>query len=124
MLNARLLIRDIVEHSDSAVFRMDKPGVGDSEGVCSTTDFATELESYRRAFAALRTDARINPSRIVVVGISNGGGVAPLVAKDADVAGPILPDCGTTSPTPSMGARQRSITSFSVSIWQRRGPGK
>jgi hypothetical protein len=32
MLNARLLIRDIVEHSDSAVFRMDKPGVGDSEG--------------------------------------------------------------------------------------------
>jgi pimeloyl-ACP methyl ester carboxylesterase len=87
-----LLIRDIVEHSDSAVFRMDKPGVGDSEGVCSTTDFATELESYRRAFAALRSDARINPSRIVVVGISNGGGVAPLVAKDADVAGYVAVD--------------------------------
>jgi hypothetical protein len=52
-----LLIRDIVEHSDGAVFRLDKPGVGDSEGVCSTTDFSTELESYRRAFAVLRADA-------------------------------------------------------------------
>jgi pimeloyl-ACP methyl ester carboxylesterase len=87
-----LLIQDIVEHSGSAVFRLDKPGVGDSEGVCSTTDFATELEGYRRAFAALRADARINPKRIVVVGISNGGGFAPLVPGDAEVAGYIAVD--------------------------------
>jgi pimeloyl-ACP methyl ester carboxylesterase len=86
------LIQDIVEHSDSAVFRLDKPGVGDSEGVCPTTDFSTELAGYRRAFAVLRADARIDPTRVVVVGISNGGGVAPLVAGDADVAGYIAVD--------------------------------
>ena len=87
-----LLMKDVVEHSGSAVFRLDKPGVGDSEGVCSRTDFSTELESYRRAFAVLRADARIDTNHIIVMGISNGGGVAPLVAADTSVAGYVAID--------------------------------
>jgi pimeloyl-ACP methyl ester carboxylesterase len=74
-----LLMADVIEHSDSAVFRIDKPGTGDSEGVCSATDFTTEFDGYRRAFRALRADRRIDPKRIIIMGISNGGGVAPLI---------------------------------------------
>src|SRR5262249_911837 len=64
----------------------DKPGVGDSEGDCARTDFVTELEGYRRAFAVFRQHPRVDPARVVLVGISNGGGFAPLVAGEAPVA--------------------------------------
>lgn len=80
------LIIDLVTRSGAHVWRVDKPGVGDSEGRCDQTDFALELQAYRRAFQAMRTDARTDTGRLVVVGISNGGGIAPLV-PDAPVAG-------------------------------------
>ena len=80
------LIQDVVRKSGALVYRVDKPGVGESEGDCGKTDFVTELEGYRRAFAVLRQDPRIDPARIVLLGISNGGGFAPLVAGDAPVA--------------------------------------
>ena len=81
------LLSDLAERSGAALVRVDKPGCGDSEGVCESTDFETELDGYRRAFAAMRADPQIDASRIVVVGISNGGGFAPLVAGEAPVAG-------------------------------------
>lgn len=80
------LVRDVVERSGTVVLRVDKPGVGDSEGVCEQTDFETELDSYRRSFAALRQHARVDPQRIIMLGISNGGGFAPMVPGDAPVA--------------------------------------
>lgn len=73
------LIIDLVTRSGARVWRVDKPGVGDSEGRCDRTDFETELQAYRLTFDALLSDPRTDPERIVVVGISNGGGVAPLV---------------------------------------------
>src|SRR5438128_6885376 len=80
------LIQDVVRKSGGLVFRVDKPGAGDSEGDCAKTDLATELEGYRRAFAAFRKHPRVDPARVVLLGISNGGGFAPLVAGDAPVA--------------------------------------
>ena len=82
-----MLLRDLAERSGATLFRLDKPGCGDSEGVCGSTDFLTELDGYRRAFTAMRSDRDIDINRIVVVGISNGGGFAPLVVGDASVAG-------------------------------------
>jgi pimeloyl-ACP methyl ester carboxylesterase len=81
------LLRDLIEKSGAIVFRVDKPGLGDSEGVCATTDFTTELDGYKRAFAAMQKHPRVDAKRIVVVGISNGGGFAPLVAGDTPVLG-------------------------------------
>jgi len=81
------LLRDLAERSGATLFRVDKPGCGDSEGNCASTDFLTELDGYRRAFAAMRSDPDIDTSRILVVGISNGGGFAPVVVEDAPVAG-------------------------------------
>jgi pimeloyl-ACP methyl ester carboxylesterase len=81
------LLRQVIEESGAVVMRVDKPGVGDSEGSCVDTDFETELSGYRAAFDALRSDQRVDPARIVLLGISNGGGVAPLVANGKPVAG-------------------------------------
>ena len=81
------LLQDVVRRSGALVFRVDKPGVGDSEGDCSRTDFVAELEGYRRAFAAFLRHPRLDPARIVLLGISNGGGFAPLVPLETPVAG-------------------------------------
>jgi pimeloyl-ACP methyl ester carboxylesterase len=82
-----MLLRDLAERSGATLFRVDKPGCGDSEGVCAATDFLSELEGYRKAWAALRADPEIDSGRTVVVGISNGGGFAPLVVGESPVAG-------------------------------------
>jgi pimeloyl-ACP methyl ester carboxylesterase len=80
------LLQDVIRKSGGLVFRMDKPGVGDSEGDCAKTDFETELDAYRRAFEVFRRDPRVDPARIILLGISNGGGFSPLVAGDVPVA--------------------------------------
>jgi len=63
-------------------FRIDKPGVGDSEGDCAKTDFETELAGYRAAFRSLEHYDFIDPHQIYILGISNGGGFAPLVPEN------------------------------------------
>jgi len=77
----------LIEQSGFATMRMDKPGVGESEGNCPTTDFQTELDSYRAAFASLGKYDFIDPSKIFVIGLSNGGGTAPLSVGTHPVRG-------------------------------------
>ncbi len=80
------VLREIVRTSGALVMRLEKAGVGDSEGDCARTGFDEELEGYRRAFAAFLRHPRLDASRVTILGISNGGGFAPLVAGDAKVA--------------------------------------
>jgi pimeloyl-ACP methyl ester carboxylesterase len=80
------LLREVVRKSGALVMRMDKPGVGDSEGNCARTDFETELAGYRAAFAAFLRDPRLDKSNLAIIGISNGAGFAPLVAQDTKVS--------------------------------------
>jgi pimeloyl-ACP methyl ester carboxylesterase len=74
-----------------SLFRVDKQGVGDSEGACGETDFESELAGYRAAFAALKRYEFIDADQVYILGISNGGGFAPLVpdsnAEHAQVRG-------------------------------------
>jgi len=77
----------LIEQSGFATMRMDKPGVGESEGNCPQTDFQTELDSYRVAFSSLSKYAFIDQDKIFVIGLSNGGGTAPLVVDDHPVRG-------------------------------------
>ncbi len=82
------LLFDLAGRSGFATFRMDKPGVGESGGPkCGDADFTTELDAYRSAFAALKDIPFLDTSRIYVLGLSNGGGFAPLVAGPAPVRG-------------------------------------
>src|SRR6266702_7224533 len=76
-----LVFRGLAQLSDFALFRMDKQGVGDSEGVCSETDFDSELAGYRAAFRALKNYDSIDSNRVYILGISNGGGFGPLVPE-------------------------------------------
>jgi pimeloyl-ACP methyl ester carboxylesterase len=81
------LIHEIAERSGFITVRIDKPGIGDSEGDCSQTDFATELAGYQDGFRSLASLDRVDPQRIFIIGFSNGGGFAPLVPGDAPVRG-------------------------------------
>ena len=74
-----LVFRGLAQVPGFAFFRMDKHGVG--EGVCAETDFDSELAGYRAAFRALKKYDFIDTKRIYMLGISNGGGFAPLVPE-------------------------------------------
>ena len=76
-----LAFRNLVTMPGYCTFRIDKPGVGDSEGDCAKTDFDTELAAYRAAFRSLANYDFIDSTQVYVLGISNGGGFAPLVAQ-------------------------------------------
>jgi pimeloyl-ACP methyl ester carboxylesterase len=81
------VFRAIAATGQFVLVRMDKAGVGDSEGDCAATDFDAELAGYRAAFKQMRSYTYVDPNKLFVFGISNGGGFAPLVAEGAPVAG-------------------------------------
>src|SRR5438876_3991448 len=76
-----LVFRGLAQLPQFVLFRMDKQGVGDSEGVCAETDFDSELAGYRAAFRALKNYDFIDSDRVYIFGSSNGGGFAPLVPE-------------------------------------------
>jgi pimeloyl-ACP methyl ester carboxylesterase len=84
------LLHGLATNSGFAMMRVDKPGVGDSEGICIQTDFQTELAGYRAALQAFRKLEFIDPERIFILGLSNGAGVAPLAAEGIEVKGYIV----------------------------------
>jgi pimeloyl-ACP methyl ester carboxylesterase len=85
------LIWDLASHSGYATYRVDKPGVGGSGGPkCGDLDFETELSAYRAAFAAMEQVPFLDTSRVYMIGFSNGGGFAPLVAQNKPVRGYML----------------------------------
>jgi dienelactone hydrolase len=84
------LLQTIATDSGWALLRVDKPGVGDSEGVCADTDLDTEIDGSRAALAWLRAQPGIDPARLVVMGQSFSGAFLPLVAGETPVAGYIV----------------------------------
>jgi pimeloyl-ACP methyl ester carboxylesterase len=76
-----IVFQHLAELPGFCLFRVDKAGVGDSEGDCAANDFVSELAGYRAAFRALKNYDFIDTSRVYILGISNGGGYAPLVPE-------------------------------------------
>src|SRR6478736_1545263 len=76
-----LILRGLAQTPGFCLFKIDKPGCGDSDGDCSQTDFDTELAGYRAAFRALKSHDFIDSDRVYIFGSSNGGGFAPLVPE-------------------------------------------
>ena len=71
--------------------RVDKPGVGDSEGPpCSEIDLQTELAGYSAALKQLSEMPGVDPQRIYVFGHSMGGVLAPYLSKVVPVRGSIV----------------------------------
>jgi len=80
--------------------RIDKPGTGDSEGPpCAESGFREELAGYQVALRALVADPAVDRTRVFLIGISSGGFVAPLLARDVPVAG--ISAYGTIAFTPT-----------------------
>jgi acetyl esterase/lipase len=82
----------LIEQSGYATLRLDKPGVGESQGDCAQTDFTTELSGYQAAFDAMFKYGFIDPANVFVVGLSNGGGTSALVPASiryADTSRPV-----------------------------------
>ena len=84
------MLQAIAQIPGFATVRLEKQGVGDSEGDCATTDFTTELAAYRQAFRHLKDYAFVDPERIFLFGMSNGGGFAPLVAQSTPIRGYVV----------------------------------
>src|SRR5437773_5576287 len=86
-----IVFQGLAQLTGFSLFRVDKQGVGDSEGNCAENDFESELDGYRAAFRALKNYDFIDTNQIYILGISNGGGFAPLVpesqAEQAQVRG-------------------------------------
>ena len=80
-------IKDLVEKSGMVVMRIEKAGVGDSEGDCGNSDFLTDLEGYRAAIRNLKAKPYVDTSKIVAYGSSMGSALAPLLANEFDLAG-------------------------------------
>ncbi|MDD3876088.1 MAG: prolyl oligopeptidase family serine peptidase [Bacteroidales bacterium] len=77
-----LIIADYFSTRGIAVLRFDDRGVGNSGGVFSTAtsmDFATDVEA---AVAFLRQHPRVDTSHIGLIGHSEGGMIAPIVASN------------------------------------------
>ena len=73
-----------------AALRLEKSGVGDSQGPpCATVDFEHESHSYDAALAALRANPAVDAKRIYLFGHSIGTMIAPRIAAEQRVAGVI-----------------------------------
>src|SRR5271165_4488340 len=82
-----ILLRRLIDQSGYATVRMDKPGVGESQGDCSKADFTTELSAYQAAFDEMLKYDFIDTTKIFVVGLSSGGGTSALVPRHHPVRG-------------------------------------
>jgi len=82
-----LIIADYLTHHGIAVLRYDDRGTAKSTGdfkTATSADFATDVKA---AVAYLKTRKEINAKKIGLVGHSEGGLIAPMVAADSkDVA--------------------------------------
>jgi pimeloyl-ACP methyl ester carboxylesterase len=78
-----LVLSDYLTRQGIAVLRYDDRGVAESEGdfsAATSKDFSTDVEA---AINYLRSRKEINKNKIGLIGHSEGGIIAPMVAKDS-----------------------------------------
>ena len=82
-----LVLADYLTRKGIVVLRVDDRGVGKSTGDrtnATTADFATDAEA---GVAYLKTRSEVDPHKIGLIGHSEGGLIAPMVAaRNPDVA--------------------------------------
>src|SRR5262249_55242727 len=68
--------------------RVEKPGVGDSEGgPFAQLDYTTELDIYRQALKQFKSLDDVDPDNVFIFGPSMGGAFGPMVACEIPVKG-------------------------------------
>ena len=78
-----LTLRTIMRDAGMQVVRIEKPGVGDSEGPsCGETDLEDDMAAFRAGIRAALADPGADPSRLYLIGGSVGGALAPILAAE------------------------------------------
>ncbi len=68
--------------------RVEKPGVGDSEGgPFAELDYTTELDIYRQTLKQLKEHGGVDKNNIFIFGHSMGGAFGPMIAAESQVRG-------------------------------------
>ena len=68
--------------------RVEKPGLGDSEGgPPDKVDFDTELDAFRQALLKTKSYDFVDPAKVFIFGHSMGGCEGPILASEIPVAG-------------------------------------
>lgn len=82
------MLRSLVQDSGMVVLRLEKAGVGDSEGgPCHELDYDTELAHHRQALLSLLEHPWVDRERVFVFGASMGSNLAPLLASGQALRG-------------------------------------
>jgi uncharacterized protein len=86
-------IADALTRAGIAVLRVDDRGVGKSTGDKTNFTIFDKADDVRTEVAWLRTQTGIDPNRVMLVGYSEGGMIAPMIAeKDPSIAAVIILD--------------------------------
>ncbi|HUK31718.1 MAG TPA: alpha/beta fold hydrolase [Candidatus Acidoferrum sp.] len=104
-----LVLADYLTRKGFVVLRADKRGNGKSGGVyatATTADFATDAEA---GVAFLRTRAEVNRAKIGLLGHSEGGAIAPMVAAHDPAIAFIVLMAGPGVPGDQILIAQRSL---------------
>jgi pimeloyl-ACP methyl ester carboxylesterase len=84
-------LADVLSRAGIAVLRMDDRGVGESTGEFASSTTLDRADDIRDGIAYVRQRREIDPDRIILVGLSEGGLIAPLIAStDSALAGIVL----------------------------------
>ena len=71
--------------------RIEKPGVGDSEGPdCGVADLDHDLAAFRAGIRAALADPGVDPQRLILFGGSIGGALAPVLAREFSPSGIVV----------------------------------
>ncbi|UTW64534.1 PDZ domain-containing protein [bacterium SCSIO 12741] len=67
-----------------AVYRIEKPGMGDSDSKksCLELNFEEEIETFRNGYKDLESNPKIDPDNIFIFGHSIGGIIAPILGSE------------------------------------------
>ncbi len=87
--NWQRTINDLVEKTGMVMMRIEKPGVGDSDGNCAQSDFLTDLSGYHAAIRKLKSKDYVDTTNIIIYGSSMGSALAPYLANEHQLAGVI-----------------------------------
>ena len=84
-------LRGLAEKSGFVLMRVERPGLGDSEGPdCSQNDLQTDVAAYRAGLQALKKYDFVDTNNLFLLGGSLGGALAPILEQGEDVRGLIV----------------------------------
>jgi pimeloyl-ACP methyl ester carboxylesterase len=81
------VLSDLVTKSGMVLMRVEKPGVGDSNGACGESNFEQDMAAFESAFNSLLLKPYVDSTQVIIYGSSMGSAIAPVLANEFSVAG-------------------------------------